>query len=166
MPTYYAEFSFRGKKVVKIDAGTPEEALRIAQETMDSSDGPTSGLTFESGWRHYDGPRLVDDFSTRMKRQSERLKDLCKPLGRSNILDAEKSPSAHHGQSVPDQPTYYFCVPFSGQAVAQIKARDEEQARKDLQAAMRQFGLKSLEAPFVTWSLERGEPKMVKEDLT
>jgi hypothetical protein len=164
MPSYCAEFSFRGKKVVRVEAGSEEEALRIAKESMDSPHGPTSGLTVESFWRHYDGPRLVDDFSTRLRKQ-------CEALGKNAALTEarkcfESVVKRREERPAPDQPTYYFCVPFSGQAVAQIRARDEEQARKDLQMAMRDFGLKSLEAPFVTWSLERGEPKMVKEDLT
>ena len=170
MVTYYAEFAFKSKKVVKIDADNEEEALNIARATMDSPDGPASGLTVESSWGHCEAPRLVDDFSTRVRKQSEGLRSLddfwSRAQERCDSLKKAEMPLIHQEEPVGNQQTYYFSVPFSGQVVAQIKAFDEERARISLQSEMRNFGLKKLEAPFINWSLERGEPKMVKSDLT
>lgn len=168
MPTYYAEFSFRGKKVVKIDASDEQEALKIAQQSMDSPDGPASGLAVESSWWNFDMPRLVDDFSTRVRRQSERLRDLCNVQGRSVLSDhlTDKAPQPHQNRSASEGQTYYFCVPFTGQAVLQIMAGDEEKARAAAQSSSLNLGPKRIEPPLVSYSYQKGEPVLVKPDLT
>lgn len=168
MPTYYAEFSFRGKKVVKIDASDEQEALKIAQQSMDSPDGPASGLAVESSWWNFDMPRLVDDFSTRLRRQSERLRDLCNVQGRSILpeLPTDKASVSNQDNCASEGQTYYFCVPFTGQAVLQITERDEEQARVAAQSSSLNLGPKRIEPPLVSYSYQKEEPVLVKPDLT
>lgn len=168
MPKHYVEFAFKGKKVVEIDASTEEEALKIAQATMDSSHGPASGLKTESSWWNYDAPRLVDDFATRVRKQSEKFRSICDELGkglaqkhqRESISPTPERPSAENGH------TYYFSVPFSGQAVVEIKADDEKQALIAAQSAATGIRMKAIEPPFVSYTIRKEEPVMVRSDLT
>ena len=168
MPTYYVEFALTGKKTVKIEAVNGEEALKIAKDAVDVPNGSPSGLKLESFWRIYDEPRLVDDFSTKVRKQSEAFrnfreeleKNLAQKHQRESISPPPEQPSAEN------QHTYYFSVPFSGQAVVEIKARDEDQARISARSAATSIGMRPIEPPFVTYSIQRSEPIMVRSDLT